>query len=354
MRDAAALTVALADIVPGTQVAALVPLGSGPRARTYRADVIADSRSQSWVVKHFADDSDHAHQEFVCQARLRGTVGIVPTLIAADPQRRILIVESLQPAVDLFVALRRSADPLATMRTLGDVTARLIAATREAPARPDEVVLRERDALVAAWPRVDAWARTFGVDAPHAFRAALHEVGSRYAQPAVSSLTQGDPAPSNVMFTADGQARLVDFEYGAQRPVLSDLAQWWIRCPLPEPWFEALVDRVRAANLADGVYRDADAFDEDLSYAATYAALYMFTWLPIGATSTDDPAWIGPWRVRQALLSSSSRGARAARASLSLAPIYEWLSRLNEALRRAWPASGDGAPDWQAIVGKDA
>ena len=354
MRDAAALTVALADMVPGTQVAALVPLGSGPRARTYRADVIADSRSQSWVVKHFPDDSDHAQQEFACQARLRGTVGIVPTLIAADPKRRILVVESLQPAVDLFVALRRSVDPLVTIRTLGDVTARLIGATREPPSHVDPIAVRERDALIAAWPRVDAWARSFGVDAPQAFRAALDDLGERYANPTVACLTQGDPAPSNVMFTADGQARLVDFEYGAHRQALSDLVQWWIRCPLPEPWFETLVDRVRAATLADGVYREAEAFDDDLSHAATYAALYMFTWLPIATTSTDDPAWVGSWRVRQALLSSTSRGARAARAIEALGPICDWLSRLNEALTRAWPASGDGAPDWHTLVGKSA
>ncbi len=64
-------------------------------------------------------------------------------------------------------------------------------------------------------------------------------VADRYAHPAKASLTQGDPAPSNVVFTTDGQARLVDFEYGAQRHVLADLVQWWIRCPLPEPWFEA-------------------------------------------------------------------------------------------------------------------
>jgi hypothetical protein len=353
VKDAAALTVALVDLVPGTQVAALVPLGSGPRARTYRADVIADGRSQSWVVKYFPDESDHSRQEFACQARLRGTVGIVPTLIAADAKRRILVVESLQPAVDLFVALRRSADPLEIMRVLGDLTARLVVATR-APSADDAVAEQERDTLLRAWPRVDAWARSFDVGAPSGFGAAIEALGERYAHPDTASLTQGDPAPSNVVFTPDGQARLVDFEYGAQRQALADVVQWWIRCPLPEPWFEVLVDRVRDALLAAGVYRDADAFDEDLSYAATYAALYMFTWLPIGATLSDDPAWIGRWRARQALLSSSSRGARAARAAPALAPIHEWLAQLEDALRRAWPASGDGAPDWQELVGRTA
>jgi hypothetical protein len=353
VKDAAALTVALVDLVPGTQVAALVPLGSGPRARTYRADVIADGRSQSWVVKYFPDESDHSRQEFSCQARLRDTVGIVPALISADAKRRILVVESLQPAVDLFVALRRSVDPLETLRVLGDLTARLVAATR-AQTFDDGVAARERDALLAAWPRVDAWARSFGVSASSAFGSAIEELGERYASPSTASLTQGDPAPSNVVFMPDGQARLVDFEYGAQRQALSDLVQWWIRCPLPEPWFEVLVDRARDELLAAGVYRDADAFDDDLAHAAVYAALYMFTWLPIGATTSDDPAWVGRWRARQALLSSSSRGARAARAAPTLAPIHEWLANLNEALLRAWPASGDGAPDWQDLVGKTA
>jgi hypothetical protein len=351
VKDAAALTVALADLVPGTQVAALVPLGSGPRARTYRADVIADGRSQSWVVKYFPEDSDHARQEFACQERLRGTVGIVPELITADSKRRILVVESLQPAVDLFVALRRSVDPFETMRVLGDLTSRLVTAT-STESFDGVVATEERAALIAAWPRVEAWSRSFGVDAPSAVGATVAALGERYAHPTVASLTQGDPAPSNVVFTPDGQARLVDFEYGAERQALSDVVQWWIRCPLPEPWFEALIDRVRAELLAARVYRDADAFDDDLSHAATYAALYMFTWLPISATVSDDPPWVGRWHARQALLSSSSRGARAARAVPALAPIHAWLARLNEALQQAWPASGDGAPDWQDLVGK--
>lgn len=352
MRDAAALTVALADIVPGTQVAALVPLGSGPRARTYRADVIADGRSQSWVVKYFDEDTDHARQEFSCQARLRTTVGIVPAFVAADPKRRILVAESLQPAVDLFVALRRSTDPLDPMRVLGDVTARLIVATRDPLADGGDVAVRERDALVAAWPRVGAWARSLGVDSSSAFDSAFRALGERYAHPSVASLTQGDPAPSNVVFTQDGQARLVDFEYGARRQALSDLVQWWIRCPLPERWFEALVDRVRETLVKAGVYGNSDAFDDDLSHAATYAALYMFTWLPIDATADSDPPWVGAWRVRQALISSSSRGGRAARAVPALEPISDWLTRLHDALQHAWPASGDGAPDWQTLVGK--
>ena len=71
-------------LVPNTRVAAIVPLPAGPRARTYRADVIADGRSQTWFIKHFPEPSGHATQEFNSHERLHGVVGVTPTLIAAD------------------------------------------------------------------------------------------------------------------------------------------------------------------------------------------------------------------------------------------------------------------------------
>ena len=275
-----------------------------------------------------------------------------PTLIAVDTQRRVLIVEYLSHAIDLFVALRRSSDALDIARELGRLMARLVLATRQLPTFVDDVAIRERAALVEAWPKVEAWAAQFGLRRSDAVAEAIAAVHDRYAHPPRASLTQGDPAPSNVVFLPDGQARLVDFEYGAQRHVLADLVQWWIRCPLPEPWFEATVDSVRAALIAAHIYVDADEFDDDLARIASYAALYMFTWLPIERALTDDPSWVGAWRVRQALLSASSRGMRAARSANALAPLADWLGQLNDALTRAWPASGDGAPDWVAIVGK--
>jgi len=354
VKDDAELRAALAEMVPGTRVASIVSLGTGARARTHRADVIADGRSQSWVIKCFPEPSAHATQEFNSYARLRGVAGVTPALVAVDPQRRVLIVEYLSHSIDLFVALRRSTQPLDIARALGQVMARLIIATRHTPPDVDDVAIRERAALVEAWPKVDAWAGEIGVRTSDDVARAIATVEDRYAHPPKASLTQGDPAPTNVVFTPEGQARLIDFEYGAQRHVLADLAQWWIRCPLPEPWFEAIVDEVRAALIAAQIYRDADEFDDDLAHIAAYAALYMFTWLPIRPALSGDPAWVGAWRVRQALLSSSSRGMRAARAGSGLAPLAEWLAELNSAMTREWPASGDGAPDWFAIVGKNA
>ncbi len=352
MKDDAELRSIIVALVPNTRVAAIVPLPAGPRARTYRADVIADGRSQTWFIKHFPEPSGHAIQEFNSHERLHGVVGVTPTRIAADTRRRVLIVEYLTHALDLFVALQRCTDPLNVTRELGRLTARLATATRQLPSFVDDVAVRERAALAAAWPKVETWAAEFGVPKTDGMAAAIAAVLDRWAHPSKASLTQGDPAPSNVVFLPDGQARLVDFEYGAQRHVLADLVQWWIRCPLPEPWFEAMVDEVRVAFVENGIYADADAFDDDLAHVASYAALYMFAWLPISQTITEDPPWVGAWRARHALLSSSSRGMRAARSTPALLPLAEWLDALNAALSRAWPASGDGAPDWHALVGK--
>ena len=352
MKDDADLRATIVSMVPNTRVAAMVPLPSGPRAQTYRADVIADGRSQTWFIKHFQEPSGHATQEFNSHERLRGVVGVTPALIASDTQNRVLIVEYLTHALDLFVALQRSADPLNVMRELGRLTARLAAATHELPSFVDDVAIRECAVLAAAWPKVETWAAEFGVPATDGMATAVAAVLDRWAHPSKACLTQGDPAPSNVAFLPDGQARLVDFEYGAQRHVLADLVQWWIRCPLPEPWFEAMVDEVKMAFVDNGIYADADAFDDDLAHVATYAALYMFTWLPIKQTVAEDPPWVGAWRARHALLSSSSRGMRASRSAPALSALADWLDTLNAALSRAWPACGDGAPDWNALVGK--
>jgi hypothetical protein len=352
VKDDADLRATIVALIPNTRVAAIVPLPAGPRAQTYRADVIAGGRSQTWFIKHFPDPSDHATQEFHSYERLRGVVGVTPTVIAADTQRRVLIVEYLSNALDLFVALRRSTDPLKVARELGRLTARLGTATCQPPPSVDDVAIHEQTALAAAWPKVEAWAGELGVPTTAGMHAAIAAVLDRWAHPTKASLTQGDPAPGNVVFLPDGQARLVDFEYGAQRHVLADLAQWWIRCPLPEQWFEAIVEEVRTAFIGSGIYADGEAFDDDLAHIAAYAAMYMFTWLPIKQTLAEDPPWVGAWRARHALLSSSSRGMRAARSAPQLSPLADWLDTVNGALSRAWPASGDGAPDWNALVGK--
>ncbi len=351
MNDATDPRVLITELVPGTRVASVVGRGVGLRARTFRCEVIAEGLAQSWLVKEFPRTSVHALQELDSYAQLAATTGITPPMIALDPDRRVLILQFLTHSVDLFVALRRSHDATPVMRALGELIARLIVATSGAPVGGDDVAARERAALLAGWPKVAAWASEFGVPRTlHLDRAIVAVTDCYVGEPA--SLTQGDPAPSNVAFTPDGDARLVDFEYGARRHVLADLSQWWIRCPLPEPWYETLVEVVRDELLAQRVYDSADTFDDDLAHMATYAAMYMFTWLPIGPALTGDPPWVGNWRVRQALLSTCARGSRAARSGQGLEPLSEWLAQLGAALSHAWPASGDGAPDWNALVGK--
>ncbi len=70
-----------------------------------------------------------------------------------------------------------------------------------------------------------------------------------------------------------------------------------------------IVDEVRNDLLAAGIYTDADAFDDDLAHIATYAAMYMFTWLPIDRRVAEDPPWVGAWRVAASIAVDRARAA---------------------------------------------
>ena len=101
---------------------------------------------------------------------------MTPTLIARIHERRVLIVEYLTHALDLFVALQRCTDPLDVTRELGRLTARLATATRQLPSFVDDVAVRERAALAAAWPKVETWAAEFGVPKTDGMAAAIAAV----------------------------------------------------------------------------------------------------------------------------------------------------------------------------------
>jgi hypothetical protein len=341
------LALAVSRLLAEGEVTALTLLRHGPRANVYRADTDA---AASMLVKHFPRDCWQAARELSSCSILQSSGGVIARVIALDVAQRIVVFEYVPDALDLFGALRQR-EPAEVLRQLGEVLGRLIVTTRGAtPADP--VAAEEAAALHAAWPRVIRWSAALNVASPAGFEAALDALLEHHVRGAPRSLTQGDPAPSNVLFPTVGDALLNDFEYGAMRPVLFDLAQWFVRCPLPQPWFDRLADALSATLYAAGVYHDDGAFRVDLARQESYAALYMFTLLPIERARDADPAWVGDWSVRQALLSASERGGRAARGVTELAPLAAWFGQLHDALRRNWSASGSGDLDWRALVGR--
>jgi hypothetical protein len=345
--NAADLAVALDRLLPESQLTNLRLLKRGVRANVWRADC---AHGERLLVKQFPGQSEHATHEIAACMRLRGSVDIVPRVIAIEADARLVVFEYIRAAQDLFQALR-ARQPAVVMNDLGGLLGRLIGAT-DGPNSSDPVAAAEAAALRRAWSRVEAWANALDVVAPRGFAAALDGLLAHHVAGGPRSLTQGDPAPSNVLFR-DGQAALLtDFEYAAVRPALFDLAQWYVRCPLPSAWFELLADTLAAALGAAGLYGRNGDFRRDLARQASYAALYMFTWLPIERALTDDVPWVGDWRVRQALLSSATRGAVAAATLPELTPLAHWFGALQLALARAWPGSGSGALDWRSLVGR--
>lgn len=345
--NAAELAVTLDRLLPQSQATDFKLLKRGVRANVWRADL---ARGERLLLKQFPQRSAHATQEIAACTRLRDSAAILPRVIAIEVEERLVVFEYIRAAHDLFQALR-THQPSEVMRDLGSLLGRLIVAT-QGPNESDGVAAEEAAALRAAWIRVEAWADALNVVPPAGFAAAFdgllaHHVGGR-----PRSLTQGDPAPSNVLFRDGQPALLTDFEYAAVRPALFDLAQWYVRCPLPDAWFGLLSDTLARALGAAGLYRGDGDFGRDLARQASYAALYMFTWLPIERALADDVPWVGAWRVRQALLSSATRGAATAATLPELAPLAHWFGDLRDALARAWPQSGSGALDWQPLVGK--
>ncbi len=97
------------------------------------------------------------------------------------------------------------------------------------------------------------------------------------------------PAPSNNHFTAS-QVRLLDFEYGAFRHVLYDLAAWKILCPLPENPLDEMTAVFRAE--LSGAYpaiADDSFFKSEWTAICAWRALAVLTWISPAVISDNRP-----------------------------------------------------------------
>ncbi|NJN50618.1 MAG: phosphotransferase [Gammaproteobacteria bacterium] len=166
---------------------------------------------------------------------------------------------------------------------------------------------------------------------------------ARNATPCADS---GDPAPSNLLWI-DRRVVFVDFEYAANRHALFDLAQWYMRCPLPSAWFAALADGVAHRLVSRGMFASRARFDAALQRMCQHAGLYMLTWLPIAAALERDRPWVADWTVRRATLSSLLRLAAVTPPNSALRDAS---TSLHRALSSRWGDSGDCNIDWAGMI----
>lgn len=331
-------------------------LKAASRAVVARYDAVGEALPwPSVVVKFIRDDPATGFGEWAALALLGdlpGAAGVAPAFLAGASAQRVFVMEDLGPGLALDAALAR--DPAAALVALARTMARLHAATpgaeprfdalrRALPAAPGPHRSAEAAAWLAARERALAWTAALGLAPPAGLDACLEQVAARFADPGPwLALTHGDPAPSNAHF-AGPAARLLDFEYGAFRHALYDLAAWNTLCPLPQPAV-ALMRRVFREALAEALPTagDDELFDEAWAALCAYRALAMLTWVSPAVLAADRP-FVAPWTARQAVLAAAARLAAAAAPVRALAPVAALAAGLERALAARWPELGPPA-----------
>ena len=324
-------------------------LKRGLRADAYHVFFDDGVRGTAAIAKRFRELDDFSAGEAASYRLFRDRgLDVAPPLIAVADDGRWLVLETVQ-GDDLMATLRRFRDPAAQIVGLAHTVAKLVLGTRGAQPGHDGTRHREADALSRGWPAVLDWAAKLGARSSDGVLDDVAALLDRYRDPPVLAWTQGDPAPSNVLFTPEG-AVLVDFEYGAPRHALHDLAQWLIRCPLPLDWFSHLEQTVGNALVGERVYSDTEAYRHDLACMAAYAALYMYTWVPIGRALGEDVPWAPGFPARRAVVSTTRRLGLVLTRCPELPALAEWAGAVARALAGRWPEAGDGEIDWASAA----
>lgn len=214
-----------------------------------------------------AFDRASLHAEQAALELLRAVAPhVAPVLLAAEPDRGIVVMEDLGPGPSL-ADLLRGEDPararagaIAWAQALGDMHAATAGfALSHAQRRralssvdpdADQLTLRgiHVDDLLA---RVDEGCRAAGIAPPDDAASDVAAVRAALADPGdLLVLTSGDPCPDNGAVRDDG-AVLFDFEVAAFRHALLDAAHLWL--PFPSCWCwrtlpPGLADELRAAH----------------------------------------------------------------------------------------------------------
>jgi len=324
----------------------------------------------SVIIKQIRDDvalgfSDWASLAFL--ATVPAAHGLVPHFWGGDAAGRFFIMADLGGSQSLEDILRGNDAPLAlaTLRTLAIQMAKLHAATltRE----PAFEALRNtlpgasglgRQTEAARWlqnkPKISGWFQAADCALPFDFHPCLQRIAEHYAQPgSFLCFTHGDPAPSN-NHVADGQVRLVDFEYGGFRHALYDITGWNILCPLPSPCVQMMRHHFQQElALACPAARDQSQYNQAWATMCAFRALAILTWIGPDVLHTNR-AWVDEhWTSRHAVLAAMTRLAEASHGIADLEPVYTAANLLTQALRQRWrefenPA--DIATQWPAFA----
>ncbi|WP_030204851.1 phosphotransferase family protein [Streptomyces sp. NRRL S-87] len=210
-------------------------LASSPRSRVWRVELVAHGGRPAVVKQAVGDDDPEGrYRREGAALRAAAASGVVPELLATDPERRVLVLEHLEhrsPAPDWIVGY---AESLARLHASPVDPALLPRLRGPGP--------QDAEAFAALGGRL-------GVPAGADVRAELAALVERLAEAPGSALLHGDPCPGNDLNTPGG-VRFVDFEQAAVGSGATELAYlrigfptcWCVTAPAP-----ALVARAEAA-----------------------------------------------------------------------------------------------------------
>jgi hypothetical protein len=305
----------------------------------------------SVVLKHFRDDPVLGLDEWTGLELLgRLNLTTAPGLIAGDVSSRLFVLEDLGtgPTLeDLFNgddARAAAGGLLAVARLTGQMHARTLSVQADfdlirhtLSPRPSRVRIDNARYLLDHEERLSRWVAATGAKEAPGTHEDLEVLARELADPGpFLSLTHGDMAPSNSIFTPGGP-RLLDFEYCGMRHALYDTLMWLLTVSLPDELISRaeLTYRIACSQGCDAAQVDA-SWMRARAVVTAARTVNLFQWIPPKALERDRE-WAPGVSERAALLRHLAR-CRAVLEPLNPVPsLARTLASLEARLTERWP-----------------
>ncbi|WP_440073062.1 hypothetical protein [Streptosporangium sp. OZ121] len=267
---------------------------------------------------------------------------LAPRVLADDMAASLLVLEDLAPRTPLDRVLRREgavpppAGLAAFARALGELGAATAGHAEPYLARRPATGLGLTCSDADAWRRAVEHAAGFGAALPGRAGTELAGLLAELADPGpFLALTNGD-AEANNFLTADGDGRLIDFEFAGYRHTLTSAVCLYV----PGPAWLTVSDPVATgleAGYRRALARGVPEADDDHLFGFGLAAACL-TWAACRLTRfpTLDARAPGE-NSRLQLIFTLDAAASTAENHRALPHLAGWARRAAQALRRRWP-----------------
>jgi hypothetical protein len=329
-------------------------LPSSPRSRVW----LVEFDGEPAIVKQIVGSPDagprHAREETALRLAGRARPPVVPSVLASDPDERVLVLEYLTDQRPGGQWMTDYASALARLHACGGAAEAGVLPAWAGPGPADVLVFT-------------GLAQRLGVPVPPGLADELRGLVTRLSPVAGHELLHGDPCPDNAIHTAGG-IRFIDLEQACLGHGHAELAYlrigWptcWCAASVPEPVLGQAEAAYRSA------WRSATGTDPDGSLAEACAG-----WLIRGDALVErakrdgsmhlarlpqeDWEW-GTATARQRLLHRLDVVAGLADGHPALSCLAEVSRDMRDRIRRDWPgtpelpvALGDPVSLWDAGV----